>query len=1791
LCLEKGYAATASSLRNSADFGFDQRLSDIDRAIGRESPPYYADSRAKNAHLLIPFYDSYVTLFSRTSRGGSGIAQFPILDGESVFQSRCRELIGEFSMRRINVLKGLLSGWRGGGKVNGRAASQKWEALDPLEARMLMAASIMSANYVTFAVDVTQAGTYSVDVYQSHQQFANKSITSLAVNAVVPNIPVVVHWATSPIEAPEGIDAASWNMNLAVGRNLIRVSKGIFSATLPANGATPAAPGDLVWTVDSSQTVQLAWTDNSTDETGYLIERRTGNGNWTVLTTVAPGSASFTDTSVATGSQYSYAVSAVNGTNSSMTTNVATAYVAGLPAVPAAPSALTVTVQSSTSVLLNWTDNSTNETGFIIEREVGGGSWAVLTTTAAGASSYTDTTVVPNNQYSYRVSATNSGGTSGPSNVVTGTTLAVTIPNSPSDLEATVQSSTAIDLTWTDNSDNETGFVIERQIGSGSWYVLTTTDADVTSFTDTTAVPKTQYSYQVSATNGAGTSNISNLATVTTPALLTIPAAPSNLAAAVQSATSILLTWSDNSTDETGFVIERRVGSGIWSLLATTPVGAANYIDTSAAESTQYSYRVSAMNFAGTSAASNVATATTPATIPLAPSNLALTVQSATSIRLTWTDNSNNETGFRIERQTGGGSWALLTTTAAGAISYTDATLAESTQYSYRVSATDSAGTSSVSNVATATTPATIPAAPSSLALTVQSSSSILLTWTDNSTNETGFRIERQTGSGSWTLLTTTAVGAISYRDATVAAGTQYSYRVSATNSAGTSSASNVATATTPVVVTVPAAPSNLALTVQSASSIRLTWTDNSSNETGFQIERQIGGGSWILLTTTAAGAISFTDTSVAASTQYSYRVSATNSAGTSSASNVVTGTTPLALNVWDNHSFASQGGSFEATFDAVPAALGTDSVIGLSGGAAGAYSDLAAIVRFNPSGTIDARNGGAYAAQNSVTYVAGTSYHFRLEVNVATHQYDVYVTPQGSSEVLLGQGYAFRSEQSAVANLANWCDISSVGGVTVANFAAATQAPTIPAAPSALTATAISSGQVNLAWTDNSSNETGFIIERRIGSGSWSVLTNAAAGATTYSDTTVAASTQYSYRVSATNGAGTSSPTNIATTTTMVVTIPFAPSGLALTVQSASSILLTWTDNSSNETGFLIERQMSGDSWRALATTAANVTSYSDATLVASTQYSYRVSATNSAGTSGPSNVATGTTLATGTGPILVPGTGWTGPTAQPAVQGNPTAAGYTQAENAIARWDVVPYQTFTGTFNVGVVAFNSSGIDHVSFAVNGGTWTTVSVMTANPQTANISGVGVNYDASGKGTYNNGVVEYWATLRASDFATDGPIEVRAIAYPKIGVPRVLDSLPLTVNGRNTLTALSLYVSPAGSDTTGDGTAGNPFATPLRAARYWVYAGNTTGLNNATIYLAAGMYTVNSDPYPHLDSSGQTGWVTIMPAPGVARSDVVVTPAAGSAYGSGIQMHMLRWKNVTFTGNAGDYAFADSGGNGSYLWFDGVNVVGPGCETGFQFFGVASHAGMYVTDSSVSQTVDGVMGATLSRNVYIHDILSDVFRETKFIVNCKADETHAAFYGTNLIVDATDNTLVAPDGYTPKAVNVDGGSYTFSVTGGAGWKAGTYRILAIVNGKWRLDRSPAAVGTTGGQWELLTGAHSDTNQWLNATNVNQIFYGLAAYYRNYSGISTGSRAYSSPLTDIAIVNCDILGLVNGNGIYMGGLTTNLYILNTDFGSGYSYWWTPGPTGFQAIDVVLENSLFNGDLALTGVTIR
>ncbi|MGY8690996.1 MAG: fibronectin type III domain-containing protein, partial [Verrucomicrobiales bacterium] len=169
--------------------------------------------------------------------------------------------------------------------------------------------------------------------------------------------------------------------------------------------------------------------------------------------------------------------------------------------------------------------------------------------------------------------------------------------------------------------------------------------------------------------------------------------------------------------------------------------------------------------------------------------------------------------------------------------------------------------------------------------------------------------------------------------------------------------------------------------------------------------------------------------------------------------------------------------------------------------------------------------------------------------------------------------------------------NISSAGSTMTFDFEVV-GAATPPNAPAALTAQAISYEQINLTWSDQSNDETGFKVERNTGGG-WAEIATAGSNATGYSDTGLTPSTAYNYRVRAFNLGGSSSYSNTTSATTQSPPPPpAAPSNLTANVLSDTAIDLIWTDNAATEDGFRVDRSLDGLQWDNMTSLAANTTS-----------------------------------------------------------------------------------------------------------------------------------------------------------------------------------------------------------------------------------------------------------------------------------------------------------------------------------------------------------------------------------------------------------------------------------------------------------------------------------------------------------------------------------------------------------------------------------------------------------------------
>jgi subtilisin family serine protease len=147
------------------------------------------------------------------------------------------------------------------------------------------------------------------------------------------------------------------------------------------------------------------------------------------------------------------------------------------------------------------------------------------------------------------------------------------------------------------------------------------------------------------------------------------------------------------------------------------------------------------------------------------------------------------------------------------------------------------------------------------------------------------------------------------------------------------------------------------------------------------------------------------------------------------------------------------------------------------------------------------------------------------------------------------------------------------------------------------------------------------------------------------YTNSGLTTGTTYGYEVKARDARGNETDFSVIGYAKVgTISPPTAPIGLTATTISASQIDLTWTDTSSSETGFKIQRKTGTGLFATIATVGANVTSYSSIGLTSGTTYNYQVIATNSGGDSSPSNQAAATTLGGGVStepnqPVMISG------------------------------------------------------------------------------------------------------------------------------------------------------------------------------------------------------------------------------------------------------------------------------------------------------------------------------------------------------------------------------------------------------------------------------------------------------------------------------------------------------------------------------------------------------------------------
>lgn len=660
---------------------------------------------------------------------------------------------------------------------------------------------------------------------------------------------------------------------------------------------------------------------------------------------------------------------------------------ATLQSAPTAPTGLTLTSGTGgvstyqNRVDVSWTDASSNEDSFSIERKTGSDSFAVVASLSANATSYSNENLTAQTTYVYRVRAINSIRNSDYSSELTVTTasapavsmpvpIAPPAPNpiaaptqtpAPSPTPAPTPSQTPtptatpttpakqsesskssvskkseetpkaplpvvpsgfkaeysalenrVNLSWKSDSKNISKLSLERKVGKGEYARISSELLGKTEYGDAQIAPRTSYAYRLVGENSLGAFVYSVESVLTTPSpVLPPPAQPSNLTA-LSDGKTVALSWIDQASNETEFELERRTLPGAeFSLIKKIP---ANFSkepltasDKDVTQNTRYAYRVRAVNEGGESIYSNEVTiAVSPPPAKLSPVRLSAVFSAATkTVTLSWSATQNQGVRNQLLRRVMPENQysrvieldknpLVSVNTQSGQHSYQEI-LEESKEYRFLIR-TISDGSVDSNEVVIATTPppAPKPAVPEDVTAIADSYQRATVSWTDLSNNETAFEIQRiprfpqnvSDATGSLVI----AANAVSYRDLNVEPETRYRYRVRSVNESIKGTDENFSgwvsvqtPAAPPPPPPPPPAPQSIKAEALSSDEIELSWDTVTDPNVVYHIERKSEHEVDFTPIVSVPGTTSdFVDTTADENTDYTYRVVAENTGGKS---------------------------------------------------------------------------------------------------------------------------------------------------------------------------------------------------------------------------------------------------------------------------------------------------------------------------------------------------------------------------------------------------------------------------------------------------------------------------------------------------------------------------------------------------------------------------------------------------------------------------------------------------------------------------------------------------------------------------------------------------------------------------------------------------------------------------------------------------------------------------------------------------------------------------------------------
>ena len=576
--------------------------------------------------------------------------------------------------------------------------------------------------------------------------------------------------------------------------------------------------------------VQLSWTGGVTGAEGYVIYRRTEGGSYAEIGRTS--GKTYSDT-ISAGIKYYYAVAVYSGSRTEdKCPEVGVMYLA-------TPSGLSVS-NTIASLTLKW-NAVTDATGYEIYRAGTDGKYSKIKTVTS--TSYVDTNVKNNTQYSYKIKAYNAAGASAFSTAASLKKTQISVSNLKADANGS-----KVQLSWTGGVTGAEGYVIYRRTEGGSYAEIGRTSGKTYSDTISAGI---KYYYAVAVYSGSRTEDKCPEVGVMYLAEPAVTGA-SNITSGVQ------VKWS-KVTGATGYIVYHKGAGKGWARIADIKDGSTvNYTDTTAASGTTYTYTVRAYNKDTMSDWNS-----TKSLMRISDTTLTGASNITSGVQVKWSQ-VTGATGYIVYRKGAGKGWGRIADIKSGStVSYTDTTAASGTTYTYTVRAYNGS------------TMGDWHSAKSLMRLsdtTVSGASNITygvqVKWS-RVTGATGYIVYRKGAGKGWARIADIKNGStVSYTDTTAASGTTYTYTVRAYNGSTMGdwhSARSVKRLSDP----------KLTSASKVSGGINVRWT-RVTGATGYIVYRKSGSGSWGRIADIKSGStVSYTDRTAKAGTTYTYTVRA----------------------------------------------------------------------------------------------------------------------------------------------------------------------------------------------------------------------------------------------------------------------------------------------------------------------------------------------------------------------------------------------------------------------------------------------------------------------------------------------------------------------------------------------------------------------------------------------------------------------------------------------------------------------------------------------------------------------------------------------------------------------------------------------------------------------------------------------------------------------------------------------------------------------------------------------------